>query len=93
MENGNSLCLSVDDVKTVIIGLDLLSDILSSDSAYLLGRLENLKVRISMGLTSFTAGEIKNICLGLEMLLESNPMDWKTSQLLNRFNAFLSPDR
>lgn len=49
-----------------------------------LAQIDALQARISSGLLAFTLGELKNICLGLEILLTDRPMDWKANALLQR---------
>ena len=49
--------------------------------------LDALQARISAGLLSFTLGDLKNICLGLEILLSECPMDWKANALLHRLRS------
>ena len=57
------------------------------DSDHLLSQIGALQTRIAAGLPSFTLGELKNICLGLEVLLTDRPMDWKASALLARLRS------
>lgn len=52
-------------------------------------RANALQNRIAAGFPSFSTGEIKNICIGLELILTDNPMDWNASQLLTRLRQFL----
>lgn len=54
---------------------------------YLLSKINALQNRIANGFPSFTLGELKNICLGLELLLEDDPMDWKANTLLCRLRS------
>lgn len=45
----------------------------------ILGLIERLQSSAAV----FSNGELQNICLGLETLLESNPMDWKAARLFS----------
>ena len=54
---------------------------------YTLARTNALQTRIANGFPSFTIGELKNICLGLELLLSDDPMDWKANALLQRLRS------
>lgn len=56
-------------------------------SDHLLSQIDALQTRIAAGLPSFTLGELKNICLGFEVLLTDRPMDWKASALLARLRS------
>ena len=65
--------------------LDALKSFNLSDHAQ--SGLDALQARISAGLLSFTLGDLKNICLGLEILLSECPMDWKANALLHRLRS------
>ena len=54
---------------------------------HVLAKLDALQNRIAAGLLSFTLGELKNICLGLEVLLCDHPLDWKAGALLQRLRS------
>lgn len=54
---------------------------------YTLTMTNALQTRIANGFPSFTIGELKNICLGLELLLSDDPMDWKASAFLHRLRS------
>lgn len=54
---------------------------------YLRAKTDALEFRISHGPYALTNGEVKNICLGLEVLLASDPMDWKANTLLQRLRS------
>ena len=54
---------------------------------YLLSKTNALQNRIANGFPSFTRGELNNICIGLELLLEDDPMDWQANALLCRLRS------
>lgn len=54
---------------------------------YMLSKTNALQLRIANGFLSFTMGELKNICIGLELILSDDPMDWKASTLLHRLRT------
>lgn len=62
-------------------------------SDYALSKTDALMLRISNGFLSFTLGELKNICLGLELILLDDPMNWKVNVLLHRLRSDLQIPR
>lgn len=56
---------------------------------YLDNRLDALERKLANAVPYITAGELRNICLGLELLLEENPLDWKAVALLKKLRAIL----
>lgn len=80
--------LTPEDVTLILRALDAISRYPLSDFA--LNRAEQIKRRIMAGYLTFNSGEIGNICIGLELLLDDNPLDWKVSQLLSRLRKDLA---
>lgn len=76
-----------EDGELMILALDALLRLNPSD--YSKARIIELKRRIASASSTFTAGEIRNICIGLETILSDNPMDWKAEQLLSRLRSVL----
>ena len=58
-------------------------------SAYAADKANALRIRLSSGSSSLTSGELKNICIGLELILDGNPLDWAASRLLMRLRGVL----
>ena len=54
---------------------------------YLLAKVNALQNRIALGFTTFTSGDFKNICLGLELILDANPLDRRANDLLVRLRS------
>ena len=79
------------DISIIAHGIDVVCDGLALNvgvsSASTIRKMKNLKNRLINKAPSFTSGEIRNVCLSLETLLEAEPMNWAASQLLNRVLA------
>ena len=80
--------LTPEDVTLILRALDAISRYPLSDFA--LNRAEQIKRRIMAGYLTLNSGEIGNICIGPELLLDDNPLDWKVSQLLSRLRKDLA---
>ena len=87
--------LSVSDVQLILEAIDIACDHLASNPnpaahpVYLIERYRVLQKRFALGLSPFTEGELKNVCLALDLLLEIDPMDWNASRLLSRIQAYI----
>lgn len=78
---------SLEDGRLMIQALEALRDM--SPPEYLDRQFLGLERRIATAFPHLKSGEIRNICLGLEELLNRNPLDWKAEQLHKRLQALL----
>lgn len=78
---------SLEDGQLMIQALEALRDM--SPPEHLDRQILGLERRIASAFPHLHTGEIRNICLGLEVLLARNPMDWKAEQLHKRLQALL----
>lgn len=76
---------TLEEGAIMLDALDALKQYKMTD--YSLARTNALQMRIANGFPAFTLGELKNICLGLEVLLSGDPMDWKANTLLQRLRT------
>lgn len=79
---------TIDDAEVIVRAIERLRD--NHLSEHLDKRLEALELKILHAVPYITAGEFRNICIGLEQLLEDNALDWKAATLLKRLRALLS---
>jgi len=79
--------ISAEDHQLMLRAVDALRRM--NPPEYLDARLVQLRRRIESRLPHFSDGDLRNICLGLEVMLRDNPLDWKAETLLRRLNSFL----
>ena len=88
---------SLEDSLLVTRALDLLyadfSAIKNEVPPQLFKRIESIRNRFRLGISGFTPQELDTVCVALESLLESEPMNWAASQILSRMQSFLQPYR
>lgn len=86
---------SLEDSRLVIRALDLLqadfSAIKNEVPLQLFDRIKSVRNRFRLGIPGFTPQELDTVCVALESLLESEPMNWAASQLLYRLQSYLQP--
>lgn len=83
-----SLNIDQGDAMLIYRALNELRACNPSSSA--LRQIDALESRVRNALPNFTSGELRNICLGLELILDQSPLDWQVSRFLSRIQAFLS---
>lgn len=81
----DNLAFTLEDGLLMIEALEALKDFKPAD--VIVAKINTLQQRIENGFSSYTLGEIKNICLGLELLLAYDPMDFKVNVLLQRLKS------
>ena len=83
--------LSDPEIAIILKALDALELFIGGRPEYMIERIRNLGIRFANHCTGFTVGEIRNVCMGIELLLDVNPMDYKASQLLSKLRLQIDP--
>ena len=78
---------TVDDAALILTALETCKTL--DLPAHVKKRLEFLQLRIVNASPRLTGADLDSICVGLEMMLEQNPLDWKAAQLLSRLQSLL----
>lgn len=79
--------ISVDDASLMLTALEVCKTLNLPSNVK--KRLDVLQLRIANADPRFTKVDLDSICVGLEMMIEENPLDWKASQLLSRLQSLL----
>ena len=75
------------DIQTALDAIAVAIKHLPEENPLLIDRFNGLARRLISHQLYFSSGELRNICIGLELLLKDSPMNWNASRLL----AYLSP--
>ncbi len=78
---------SVEDAALILTALEYCKSLDLPVSV--MKRLDFLQTRIVNADPRLTSVDLDNICVGLEMMVEENPLDWKAAQLLSRLQSLL----
>lgn len=79
--------ISVDDASLMLTALETCKTLNLPVSVK--KRLDFLQLRIINASPHLTNIDLDSICVGLEMIIEENPLDWKAAQLLSRLQSLL----
>lgn len=91
----SDLSLTPADVSIILDALEVLSASIPASNRALQNRIADLALRFTNKDFGFTIGELRNICIGLEFLLQDNPMNYGAFRLFSRLSAlcgYVSPD-
>lgn len=78
---------SVEDASLILTALEYCKSL--DLPANIKKRLVFLQTRIVNADPRLTSVDLDSICVGLEMMIEENPLDWKAAQLLSRLQSLL----
>lgn len=81
-------CFTAEDSDLIIRALEALREFPNPE--YLDSQIVKLERRVMSAFPHYSDGEIKNICLGLQLILQENPLDWKAENLHMRLQQMLN---
>lgn len=71
------------DIETALDAIAVAVEHLPDENPLLIERFNGLARRLVSHQLYFSGGELCNICIGLELLLKEQPLNWNASQLLS----------